>query len=81
MGSPPEDAFARSMTRLRKAQGISIRQLATESGVSPKNIQGLGTRTRRGCLMHTAWLIAQALGTTVDAMITEADLEGVPGGQ
>jgi ribosome-binding protein aMBF1 (putative translation factor) len=68
-----EAAFARSVGRLRKARGWDRGTLARESGVEPTVLCRVENGTR-GCTVPTAWKLARALGTTVDAMIAEADL-------
>jgi DNA-binding XRE family transcriptional regulator len=73
-----EAAFARSVGRLREAIGWTRNRLAREAGVESSVVYRLEDGTR-GCGIPTAWKLAVALGTTVDAMIAEADLRAGEG--
>jgi transcriptional regulator with XRE-family HTH domain len=66
-------AFGRSSVRLRTAKGWTQTRLAREAGVGNSVLCRVEAGVRE-CLFTAAWRIAQALGTTVDAMIAEADL-------
>jgi len=64
-------AFARSLYRLRTAQGRTQKQLAAAAGVSQRAVSYI--EAGRAPALPTAQALATALGTTVTAMITEAD--------
>lgn len=64
----PARPFARSMTSLRLARGWSVPRLAAEAGVSEGVIYRMEAG-RGGCQLETAWLIAEALEASLDAMI------------
>ena len=72
-------AFARSLRRLRAGRGLGKKPLAELAGVNDRTVFHAETAAYVP-LLTTAHAIATALGTTVDAMITEADLmpEGAP---
>lgn len=64
----PERSFARSVTRLREARGWTRTRLAAESGVAVATVSRVEAQLA-ACSLPSAWLIAEAFGVTVDAMI------------
>jgi transcriptional regulator with XRE-family HTH domain len=68
-----ESAFGRSLKRLREACGLTREHLECKAGISRGMLSRIETGAR-GCGLPVAHALATALGTTVDAMITEADL-------
>jgi transcriptional regulator with XRE-family HTH domain len=81
MGHPaprlhPTRAFAVSMRTLRTAAGLTQQQLAAATGLPTGTIPKLERHYRRANV-GAAVLIARALGTTVEAMVTDAPLGDV----
>lgn len=66
-------AFARSLRRLRAERGLTKKQLAEMAGINDRTVFNAETASFTPVL-PTACAIAAALGTTVDAMVTEAGL-------
>lgn len=64
----PDRAFVKSMTALRLARRWPQARLASEAGVDPGSISRMEARGG-GCMLDTAWKIAEALEVTVDAMV------------
>jgi DNA-binding XRE family transcriptional regulator len=68
-GQAAEEAFARSVKRLREARGWTRAELAAEAGIGdPGTVSRIEATGRPGSL-RTAHAIALALDTTVGAMI------------
>lgn len=67
-GQAAEEAFARSVKRLREARGWTPKELAAEAGISEGSAITRIEATGRPGSYRVAYAIALALGTTVGAM-------------
>jgi transcriptional regulator with XRE-family HTH domain len=67
-GQRAEEAFARSVKRLREARGWTHRELAAEAGIGDASTVARIEATGRPGSYRVAYAIALALGTTVGAM-------------
>ncbi len=64
----PEKSFARSVKALRLARGWTLTKLAAESGVAVATVSRVEAQLA-ACSLPSAWLIAEAFGVSLDAMI------------
>lgn len=76
---PVSRAFARSLLRLRTGKRMTYRALGDSAGISAGFICEMEAG-RKGCTLRVAHAIAEALDTTIDAMIGEDDLKAAAGG-
>jgi transcriptional regulator with XRE-family HTH domain len=67
-GQRAEEAFARSVTRLREARGWTPKELAAEAGIGDASTVSRMEATGRPGSYRVAYAIALAFGTTVGAM-------------
>jgi transcriptional regulator with XRE-family HTH domain len=83
----PEDVFIARMARERKRHGWTLERMADEvnevSGGAVRMHQSAFTKMereadRRNLRLDEAYFIAQALGMTIQRMLTDDDLEGIP---
>lgn len=66
-GQAAEEAFARSVRRLREERRWTVRELADEAGVDQSTVSRIELTGRAGPY-RIAYAIAAALGSTVGAM-------------
>ena len=65
---PVNAAFAANLTRLRTARGMTKGALAELSGIDQTGIGKIEAGIN-GTTFRTAWVLAEALGTTVAEML------------
>lgn len=75
MTDPVTAAFASSLRRLRREQGLSRHALAGRSGVSGDSIRNVENGVSSTALA-TAGKLAKALGSTVPEMIRDGEAGG-----
>lgn len=74
-GEPPSSRLGQEIRRLRRKRGLTIAAFAAELGVSISTLSTV-ERTSRGASLSLLRRIAEALGVTVTALISNPD--GVP---
>ena len=61
------------LKELRKAAGISVRELSEKSGLSRRTIEDI--EARGDCRISTAWVICKTLGCSLDDLYTGDEVQ------